>query len=393
MSKSKKNDLKVKILESVAGVEIQPYMADNQANLAEYQQFSLSQISALGLAFEPLAQHLQKAGSNGSTNQLYRVILPRGAHLAQVHNESAFIGAAIKDGKGLVGQARFVPVEGNGVVPPLNPAMICMAIALVNVNQKLGNIQEASRQIIVFLEEREKAKLEGNLEILLEIFNNFKYNLDNQLYKTNKHVQVQGIKSEAEQGIKLYRSQIEAELKKQSALHGDHNVQGKISQLEKIYKNYQLALYAYTFAYFLEVMLFENFDKDYLESVTHSIEKHSEEYGTLYQKTCQVIERYSRSSMQACAIKTLSGLSKGAGKVVAKIPLIRQTQLDENLIAKGELLEQSEESRAHQVLESIFAGDTDFVAPFIENIRMIKLLYNDTLEVLLGGDTLYIKNA
>ena len=387
LEKTKKGE----IVKAVTAVEIQPYQPKTETNLIEYQKIPIAQLGTLGLTFESVMKPLQKVGARDITNNLYRVKLPVGAHLAKVHGENAFIGTAIKEGKGIVGQARLLPVSGSGAVPPINSAMLCMAVVLISVTKKMDSIEEKSQQILAFLEEKEKAKLEGNLEILTDVFNNYKYNLENQLYKTNKHMQVQGIKSEAEQSIKLHRSQIEKELVKQSFLHGDSGVEEKIGQIEKNYKNYQLALYIYTFAYFLEIMLFENFEKGYLESVSNTIERHCEEYGALYQKTRQMIEEYSKKSIQTYAVKALSGISKKTGKLIAKIPIINKTQFDENLIATGENLAQKGEERSNRVMEGIFAGGTEFITPFKENIHTINVLYNETVDILVDNETLYIK--
>lgn len=177
----KKKEKKNEIVKAIASVEIQPYVSKSDTDLIEYQKFPLDQVGALGLAFEPVMKSLQNVGGENVASKLYRVILPNGAHLAKVHGENAFIGTAIKDGTGIVGQARLVPVSGNATVPSINPVMLCMAVVLMSVNKKLDTVQETGQQILAFLEEKEKAKLEGNLEILTDIFNNYKYNLGNQL--------------------------------------------------------------------------------------------------------------------------------------------------------------------------------------------------------------------
>ena len=84
-------------------------------------------------------------------------------------------------------------------------------------------------------------------------------------------MQVQEIKRDAEQSIKLYCSQITDAIKKQKFLHGDKNVEAKMKEVEKLYRNYQLALYVYVFSYFVEIILFENFEKAYLDNVLKTI--------------------------------------------------------------------------------------------------------------------------
>ena len=140
-------------------------------------------------------------------------------------------------------------------------------------------------------------------------------------------------------------------------------------------------------------MLFENFEKKYLESISKTIKKHCEEYQTLYQSSCKMIEEYSKTSMQTYAVKALSSISKGTGKVLSKTPLINKTQLDENLISAGNNLENTEKERTNCVMKNLFSGTTDFITPFIDNIRTINFLHNEPLELLVDKEMLYIKNS
>ncbi|MBE5753348.1 MAG: hypothetical protein E7343_04720 [Clostridiales bacterium] len=387
----KKNE----IIQTITNLEIQPYIPKSENDLANYQKFPLAEIGTLGLTFDPIMKTLQKITNSDVGEKLYRIAnKPLGTHLAKVQGENGkFIGALVKDGTGVIGQARFVEATGKPALPPINPALLSMALVLITVNKKLDSVFETGQQILAFLEEKEKAKLEGNLEILSDIFNNYKFNLENQLYKTNKHVQVQSVKADAEQSIKLYRSQIEKEINKKTFIHSDHAVKGKIAQIEKFYRNYQLALYIYSFAYFLEVMLFENFEKRYLESITKTIEKHCEEYQTLYQSSYRMIKEYSKTSMQTYAVKALSGISKSTGKVLSKTPIINKTQLDENLITAGKNLENTGEERTNVVMNNLLSGDTDFINPFMDNIRIVNFLQNEPLELLVDKEMLYIKNS
>lgn len=55
---------------------------------------------------------------------------------------------------------------------------------------------------------KEEAKLKGNINVLADILNNYKFNWDNDKYKDHKHILVQDIKREAEQSIILYQELI-----------------------------------------------------------------------------------------------------------------------------------------------------------------------------------------
>lgn len=58
----------------------------------------------------------------------------------------------------------------------------------MNIEKKLNTIQETQKEILEFLKEKERATLQGNFNVLSDIMGNFKYNWDNDTYKTNKHL-------------------------------------------------------------------------------------------------------------------------------------------------------------------------------------------------------------
>lgn len=379
----KKNEL----AQIMSDIEIRPFIPKENTAFDKHIKIPLDKIATLGVGFEPIMQGLKAVGANGG-EQLYRVELGKGANLV-TSKDGKLLGVATKNGK-FTKPAILAPVSGGGV-PPINPVMIGIAIILLSVNKKLDQICETQAAILAFLEEKERARQEGNLEVLSDIFNNYKYNWDNQMYKTNKHLQVQEIKRDAEQNIKFYRSKIEKRISKKSILHSDRGVETKMKDIEAIYKNYQLALYLYAFAYFLEVMLFENYESRYLENVAKTIVARCEEYKSLYQKAYNAVEEYSKTSIQTCAVKALSWLSKETGEAVAEIPLINKSQLDENLIKGGIKLNKKSIERTEKTVERLFNGETDFVLPFLENIHSVNKFYNEPLGFLMDKEYLYIE--
>ena len=375
-------DKKNEILQTVVEVEIQPYVPETEVGLEQYSKYSLDDFKKLGTAFLPLLKNFSDTlkGQSG----WYKVDVPLGMKLSEFKN-GGFFGTAK-----IIGDTKFA--KQLELKPRVDPNMLYMAAVLLTVEKKLETIEETQQEILAFLEVKERTRIEGNLEILADIFNNYKYNIENQAYKTNKHLQVQEIKRDAEQSIKLYCSQITDAIKKQKFLHGDKNVEAKMKEVEKLYRNYQLALYVYVFAYFVEIILFENFEKAYLDNVLKTIKVHCDDYEALYTKTYETIEGYSQTSLETKAVKILSGISKGTGKTVAKIPLLNKTQLDENLISAGDRLGKESEDRTVRAMGLLFEGKTEFVVPFIENIQTINRVYNESLMILANGDYLYIKN-
>ena len=75
-------------------------------------------------------------------------------------------------------------VTANSVMP-INPMMMAMAVMMVQVNQKLDAIQKTQQDILSFLQEDKKAKLQGDLNMLSDILDKYKFNWDNDQYRNN----------------------------------------------------------------------------------------------------------------------------------------------------------------------------------------------------------------
>ena len=136
-------------------------------------------------------------------------------------------------------------------------------------------------------------------------------------------------------------------------------------------------------------MLLENFDTDYLTSVSAKLDDYSLKYRELDTKCYTQIEDYSLTSVQSVAIKGISKASITVGKFIEKIPVIGDAQVDETLIAGGEKLDELSVKKRRDKMSSLIVYQSNCVRPFIENIDTINELYNKPLQRLVDKDSLY----
>lgn len=368
---------------SVMNVDYYPAMDEEDFEREKCNKFSLENVTALGVAFEPLTAAMQNIISGGTGMSGIYKVNTHGLKMATFNNKSGYLGSLLTEG-GTVG-------GGQAVITPLvcDPTMLFMAAALINIEKKLDVIKELQEEILDFLKQKEKAKLKGNVNILFDVLNNYKYNWNNEKYKTNKHILVQEIRRDAEQSIILYREQIEKELKKQNSLHSDQGVKAILQRLKAELKDYQLALYLYSFSSFLEIMLLENFDFQYLNSVSQKIEEYSFQYRELYTLCYNKMEGSSKTSVQSYLLKGLAGVSKGAGDVIAKIPVVSKTQIDETLIETGSRLGEFNLQRTRTTMSHFVDGSVNCTRPFIDNIDTLNRIYNQPLEILFSSKSIY----
>lgn len=368
-------------LQTMMSQEALPAMTNIDLSMDHTAKIPLANLSALGVAFQPLATAVQTA-LNGSGGSGIYYVNTKGMQMFSTNE--GFIGS-LKSATGTVGggQARMTALA-------CDPTMLFMAATLMNIEKKLDMIQKTQEEILEFLEEKERANLQGNLNTLDDVMINFKYNWNNDTYKVNKHSLVQDIKKDADKSIALHYSQITKRLKKRSIIHTDQEIKGMMKKLQVQFNNYQMALYVYAYSTFLEVMLLGNFSEGYLNSVEQRISEYSYQYRALYTECYNLIESYSKTSVQAGVLSGLASAGKFMGNTIAKVPVINKSQLDENFMETSSKLGKRGEMRTTAVLEGIVQMRLNVTQPFAENIRTVNTLYNKPTAYLFDKENVYI---
>ena len=376
---ARKNEL----LKAMSATELASLEVKNEISVQTYSKIPLSRLTALGTGFEPVVSAIQQVTSHGqATSGFYKVTIPKGTHLAQFKEKSGFLGTAVGE-HGIVGQAQLNPLL-------CDPTMLLAAAALANIDKKLDAIQEVQQEMLDFLAQKEKSALKADLNFLMDIQNNYKYNWNSEKYKAANHAKVLDIRQEAARQIDFYQEQIKKQLGKKALLHSDHDVQKMLEKVQGEFKEYQLALYIYGFAYFLEVVLQENYEKAYLSAIAKRIDKMAFQYREFYSLAYSQIENLSKSSLQAHLFGGLSAINKGAGTAIAKIPGINKSQIDETLVEAGERIGAYKNRRVQTTMQQLLERQSSCVRPFIDNINAVNRLYNEPVTLIFNHDTLYL---
>lgn len=376
---ARKNEL----LKAMSATELAPLEVKNEISVQTYSKIPLSRLTALGTGFEPVVSAIQQVTSHGqATSGFYKVTIPKGTHLAQFKEKSGFLGTAVGE-HGIVGQAQLNPLL-------CDPTTLLAAATLANIDKKLDAIQEVQQEMLDFLAQKEKSALKADLNFLMDIQNNYKYNWNSEKYKAANHAKVLDIRQEAARQIDFYQEQIKKQLGKKALLHSDHDVQKMLEKVLGEFKEYQLALYIYGFAYFLEVVLQENYEKAYLSAIAKRIDEMAFQYREFYSLAYSQIENLSKSSLQAHLFSGLSAINKGAGTAIAKIPGINKSQIDETLIEAGERIGAYKNRRVQTTMQQLLERQSSCVRPFIDNINAVNRLYNEPVTLIFNHDTLYL---
>lgn len=346
------------------------------------QKIPLSRLAAWGVGLDSFATAVQSVVQKEGGSGFYYVNA-HGKQMFAAKSGEGFIGSLANEvGKVGGGQANMIPLH-------VDPAMLCMAAVMANIDRKLDVIQEQQQEILDFLSVQEESKIHGNIRTLADVLQGYRYNWENETYKTNKHNLVQEIKKEAEQEIGLYQKMLQKNLAKRRILSNDQTVQGTAKTIRKNLQNYQLAVYQYAYAAFLEALLLENFAEEYLTHVSEGIREYAFQYRKEYTDCYNYLELQSEKTWQTKIVKGLSSGCAGLGSVLAKTPVLNKGPVDEALMDAGKKLKQSAEQKTNKVVHGLIGSADSGTAVFTENLDKINRIWNEPKEIFFDEKAIY----
>ena len=377
----KKNE----IVKQMGEIELIPAVFEEPEKLPTRKKIPLSQLADAGIAFDSIAAAFKYVSGGGQASTgLYHVTVPNSGVLMQFKDGRGFLGF-VKAANGGVGGGQAVL---NPVV--LNPATMCMALAVMNIDKKLDKIQETQKEMLDYLKIKDRAKLQGNINYLTDIVNNYKYNWNNDTFKQTHLIKTQDIKQSAEGDIEQFRELIKAKAKKKGIIQTSQQIKEQLNDLSDFFRSYSMSLYLYAFSSFMEVMLLENFDEKYLDSVTSKIEKYSLRYRELYTDSYNQLERQLNKSLEGHIVGGMAKVNVFAGEVLERIPVVEKSPLDEGLHKAGDFLADAKQEGISKTMKKIIPHKKSQVAPFIQSVNEIKKIYNEPLQIVFDDENIYI---
>lgn len=379
---------KDQFLQLMAATEVTPAALKTELSAQAYGKLPLSQLAALGVGLEPVVSAVQQITSHGrAVSGYYKVTIPKGTHLANFRAESGFLGTALEDATNCIdAQARLNPLL-------CNPTLLFAAAALMSMDRKLDALQETQQEMMDFLLQKETSKQKGDLDFLSDVLENYRFNWDNDKFKTANHSQVLAIRREAGQQVDFFREQVKKNFLKGGFLFAARDAQKQLNELTRAFQSYQLALYLYGYAYFLEILLQESFDSAYLNAAAAKLEQMSLAYRELYTAAYECIEKRAQSSPEAYMLRGVSSASKVLGETIAKLPVISRSQVDESLIEAGQKIGDYEKKRTAETMRKFVEHQSSCVHPFIDQIQSMNRIYHGELTMIFNDETLYLGTA
>lgn len=353
-------------------------------------KITLDQLSTLGTEFATVASVIAKSAMEAPNLEgLYRCVFPEGVTgtLAQFRDGSGALGTILNDGK-IAGQARWIPAEAAAI--PIDPITLAIAAGMIVINRKFDEVKKLQQEIIAYLKLDKESKLEGAVNSLAAIMEDYRYKSLDSAWKTAMYVKAADFKTEAEQNIIFYRKQITASLGTQKLFHIGATVKKMQKDLSNQFQYYQLSLSLFAFSCYLEVILGKNHASDYLNHVIQKIRTYELQYREDYTACYEQLERYSKDSVDKKLMEGAGRASKLTGGFIAKIPVISRGPVDEALIAAGEKVEAFGAKQADKMLLGFSENCDAGVQSFVDGLEAINEVGNQPTEVFFDQEALYL---
>ena len=372
-----KNELITQVMnvEYIPNLELKTYDIDTTPS------FPLQNLAGMGSAVKPLTEMIGKITSQGGSGLYF--VNTGGKKMFSSLKKGGFIGS-LQAANGAVGGGQAVMTSVS-----INPATIAASCAVMAIEHKINQITEGQKDIVDFLIFQEQAKIKGNINTLLDVLNNYKYNIENEKYKNNKHILVQSIKNESEKSILLVESLVDKIIHKKTGLHFNKKVDEYLKESINRLNDYQLGIYQLAFSSFLEIMLLENFDENYINSVMKNINNHKEKYALACTQVKEKVQELSETSIQNGLMLGASKVSAGMSKLIEKTPL-GKTQLDENLLDHSQKLLETKTESVNKKVQILSDVNSNLIEPFEKTIEMVKLIYSDNYSILFDDKNIYL---
>lgn len=375
-------------LNQLMEIECIPVEADY--SIVNYENFSLDTLATTGLNLSSIIPAIKEAKALKQTSgTLYRMIPPKGMITGTLQSKNGITLGHFTNKKGIItNRASFEAVGKTAAT--VNPYALLIMAAVTIVTKKLDTIKENQLEIIEYLKLQEESRIKGNIKTLQDISEQLKYNLNNEQFRNNKLILIQDIKKEAEASIINSKSLVASKASKTTFFHFDKNIQDKKDQMEKIMSNYQLALYQFSYSSFLEVMLYENYDKSYLDYAYNKVIGYIDDYKKIQTDCYERLTKDSNTSIESVAIKGFAGMTKGIGKAIQKISLSTSGKDETELLEFSDKVKDYNNQRIESKLNSFIQSQEACSSVFANNIKVVNNLFNNELEILFDDETLYI---
>lgn len=372
-------------------------LMDTSTELEKRQTMSvpITSLASLGAAVSSIAPALRTVTETTTVNMqgLYTLANAGVGDVLKVAKNGNFWGAL----KTADGASKFAQLQQVGSVSastvttlPINPATMMMAVALHSIEQKLDKIEEMQQQLIDFLVCENESQTEADVQMLSGIISKYKFNWDNEHYVASNHKMVLDIQRTALKNIRSYQKQVAALLEKKQYLVAQNNVESTFADMQKKFKYYRMALYTYSLASLLEIMLGGNFKEEYICTVKTEIEEFAMDYRSFFEKASIHLEQLGNGAIDTKLLKGLGTAGQAVGKFIGAVPGVRRGPVDELLQESGARLTGRATGLEEKAVHEFAILGNPGTSILTERMKDMVQIYNHTEHICFDRERIYL---
>ena len=355
----------------------------------------LNQLSSLGAGVSTLIPALNTAKQSvpGNSKVLYELAnVSKGDTLKKAKNGNFWGAFKTADGGSKFAQLKKVdPVsDTSSIAMKVNPATMMMAVALFSIEQELGNIEEMQKQILSFLAIEKESEIEADVITLTDIVSKYKHNWDNELYIESNHKMVLDIQRTARKHMISYQKQVAEALKSKQLIVMGSKVNSTLAEMQRKFKYYRLSLYTFSLSSLSEIMLSGDFKEENIQSAISDIRIATDEYRSLFGECSVYLEKMSKGSVETNLLKGVGTASNAMGKLIGKVPKVKDGQVNGFLIGSGEKLKDNAQKGSREVIESFSEVSDPNTGLLLKKLEDMNQIYNKTSSICFDNDNIYL---
>lgn len=369
--------------------------ARNSINNNKALSIPIAKLSTLGAGVASIVPAFNTVTQTTTiaTDGLYRVAnAAAGEGLKKASDGTSW--GALKTATGGSKMGKFAKVDSLSAttqsVAAFNPATIMMAAALYSIEKNLSEISETQKKILSFLEVENESQIEADIESLMGIVTNYKYNWDNELSVSSSHNQVIDIQNRARKNMIAYQKKVSEIVSSEHFIVARNTVDSALSDLEKKFKYYRLSLYTFSLASLMEIMLSGNYKEEYIIGVKEEIESLSMTYREQFEKGSLYLEKLGNAGVEANFVKGLGVVSKAVGNLIGNIPFVKDGPVDEFLQEAGDSLHHDAKEMEKKAVNSFAEISSPETNVFIEKLEDMAFIYNRTSQICCDKKNIYL---
>lgn len=275
-------------------------------------------------------------------------------------------------------------------VAAFNPATMMMAVALYSIEKDIAEIAETQKKILTFLEVENESQIEADVETLMGIVTNYKYNWDNELSVSSSHQSIMDIQNRARKNMIAYQKRVNEVVSSKQFVVNQSKANSTLSDLEKKFKHYRLSLYTFSLASLMEIMLSGNFKEEYIAKIRDDIKTVSDTYRDQFGKASLYLEKLGAVGVEANIVKGIGTAGKAVGKFIGSIPLVKEGQVDEFLQDKGAHLKEKSVGMEKKVVKAFAVLANPGTGVLVEKMEDMIQIYNHTSQICFDNEKIYL---